>query len=190
MLHRRGRSQLVAVKRRCSLGGIGGAGPASRTSWDSHVRSEPGPVRQLGRQRISTDTLFVFSREMSGPPMPVSIVRRRGKIYFTFQLDDSTSPMPSRKLSSAGPGGDCGPSVKVGQAMPPKRRPGGTSQPVHLDGWDHCRHRCEEQYARKPTTLSSLATQCSAAVDPYKEFLGRNCNGRRKKRRTRLLQSA
>ena len=43
-----------------------------------------------------TDTLFVFARETSGPPMPVSIVRATRKdLPFTFQLDDSTSPMPS-----------------------------------------------------------------------------------------------
>ncbi|MBH0202403.1 MAG: c-type cytochrome biogenesis protein CcmI [Nitrospira sp.] len=46
------------------------------------------------------DTLFVFAKDVAGPPMPVSIVRASKKdLPFTFRLDDSTSPMPSRKLS-------------------------------------------------------------------------------------------
>lgn len=46
------------------------------------------------------DTLFVFAKDVAGPPMPVSIVRASSKdLPFTFRLDDSTSPMPSRKLS-------------------------------------------------------------------------------------------
>ena len=54
----------------------------------------------LAGKGAPTDTLFVFAREMNGPPMPVSIVRATKKyLPFTFRLNDSTSPMPSRKLS-------------------------------------------------------------------------------------------
>ena len=84
-----------------------------------------------------TDTLFVFAREMSGPPMPVSIVRATGKdLPFTFQLDDSTSPMPSRKLSSAGPVVIVARMSKSGQAMPQSGDLEGTSLPVQsgVDG--------------------------------------------------------
>ncbi|MCP9451482.1 MAG: c-type cytochrome biogenesis protein CcmI [Nitrospira sp.] len=46
------------------------------------------------------ETLFVFAKDPNGPPMPVSIVRATRKdLPFSFRLDDSTSPMPSRKLS-------------------------------------------------------------------------------------------
>ena len=84
-----------------------------------------------------TDTLFVFARETSGPPMPVSIVRAMRKdLPFTFQLDDSTSPMPSRKLSSAGPVVIVARLSKSGQAMPQSGDLEGTSQPVQsgVDG--------------------------------------------------------
>jgi len=84
-----------------------------------------------------TDTLFVFAREMNGPPMPVSIVRAtRKELPFTFQLDDSTSPMPSRKLSSAGPVVIVARLSKSGQAMPQSGDLEGTSQPVQsgVDG--------------------------------------------------------
>ena len=78
-----------------------------------------------------TDTLFVFAREVSGPPMPVAIVRATKKdLPFTFQLDDSTSPMPSRKLSGAGTVVIVARLSKSGQAMPQSGDLEGTSQPV------------------------------------------------------------
>ena len=78
------------------------------------------------------DTLFVFAREVNGLPMPVSIVRATKKdLPFTFQLDDSTSPMPSRKLSSAGMVVIVARLSKSGQAMPQSGDLEGMSQPVN-----------------------------------------------------------
>jgi len=78
-----------------------------------------------------TDTLFVFAREVNGLPMPVAIVRAtKDDLPFTFRLDDSTSPMPSRKLSSAGPVVIVARLSKSGQAMPQSGDLEGTSQPV------------------------------------------------------------
>ncbi|MBI3356569.1 MAG: c-type cytochrome biogenesis protein CcmI, partial [Nitrospirae bacterium] len=78
-----------------------------------------------------TDTLFVFAREMNGPPMPVSIVRgTKQDLPFTFRLDDSTSPMPSRKLSDVGTVVIVARLSKSGQAMPKSGDLQGTSQPV------------------------------------------------------------
>jgi cytochrome c-type biogenesis protein CcmH len=78
-----------------------------------------------------TDTLFVFAREMNGPPMPVSIVRAtKNGLPFTFRLDDSTSPMPSRKLSDVGSVVIVARLSKSGQAMPQSGDLEGMSQPV------------------------------------------------------------
>lgn len=78
-----------------------------------------------------TDTLFVFARAINGPPMPVSIVRaRKLDLPFTFLLDDSTSPMPSRKLSDAGSVVIVARLSKSGQAMPQSGDLEGMSQPV------------------------------------------------------------
>ncbi len=78
-----------------------------------------------------TDTLFVFARAMNGSPMPVSIVRAtKQDLPFTFQLDDSTSPMPSRKLSDAGTVVIVARLSKSGQAMPQSGDLEGMSQPV------------------------------------------------------------
>ena len=85
----------------------------------------------LAGKGSATDTLFVFAREMSGPPMPVAIVRATKKdLPFTFQLDDSTSPMPSRKLSGAGTVVIVARLSKSGQAMPQSGDLEGTSDPV------------------------------------------------------------
>jgi cytochrome c-type biogenesis protein CcmH len=78
-----------------------------------------------------TDTLFVFAREMSGPSMPVAIVRATKKdLPFTFRLDDSTSPMPSRKLSAVGTVVIMARLSKSGQALPQSGDLEGTSEPV------------------------------------------------------------
>ncbi len=78
-----------------------------------------------------TDTLFVFAREMNGPPMPVSIVRAATQdLPVTFRLDDSTSPMPSRKLSDVDTVVIVARLSKSGQAMPQSGDLEGMSQPV------------------------------------------------------------
>jgi len=114
--------------------------PVQPTGQAGQPRTIRGTVTMapgLAGKGSPTDTLFVFAREMSGPPMPVSIVRATRKdLPFTFQLDDSTSPMPSRKLSSAGPVVIVARLSKSGQAMPQSGDLEGTSQPIQsgVDG--------------------------------------------------------
>jgi cytochrome c-type biogenesis protein CcmH len=116
------------------------AAPAPLVSQTGQPRAIRGTVTvapSLAGKASATDTLFVFAREMSGPPMPVAIVRATKKdLPFTFQLDDSTSPMPSRKLSSAGPVVIVARLSKSGQAMPQSGDLEGTSQPIQsgVDG--------------------------------------------------------
>jgi cytochrome c-type biogenesis protein CcmH len=110
------------------------AAPAQPTGQTGQSRAISGTVTvapSLAGKGSSTDTLFVFAREMSGPPMPVAIVRATKKdLPFTFRLDDSTSPMPSRKLSGAGTVVIVARLSKSGQAMPQSGDLEGTSQPV------------------------------------------------------------
>ncbi len=108
---------------------------ASQTGQPRAIRGTVTVAPSLAGKASATDTLFVFAREMSGPPMPVAIVRATKKdLPFTFQLDDSTSPMPSRKLSSAGPVVIVARLSKSGQAMPQSGDLEGTSQPVQSGG--------------------------------------------------------
>jgi cytochrome c-type biogenesis protein CcmH len=128
---------------------LGGGREMAR--MDREPAAPAQPVRQAGQSRAirgtvtlapglagkvsETDTLFVFAREVNGPPMPVAIVRASKKdLPFTFQLDDSTSPMPSRKLSSTGPVVIVARLSKSGQAMPQSGDLEGTSQPVQAGG--------------------------------------------------------
>ena len=77
------------------------------------------------------DTLFVFAREVNGPPMPLSIVRAtKSDLPFTFRLDDSTSPMPSRTLFDVGTVVVVARLSKSGEAMPKSGDLQGMSQPV------------------------------------------------------------
>lgn len=77
------------------------------------------------------DTLFVFAKDVAGPPMPVSIVRASSKdLPFTFRLDDSTSPMPSRKLSDIDTVVIVARLSKSGKAMAESGDLEGMSQPI------------------------------------------------------------
>ncbi len=77
------------------------------------------------------DTLFVFAKDVAGPPMPVSIVRASSKdLPFTFRLDDSTSPMPSRKLSDIDTVVIVARLSKSGRAMAESGDLEGMSQPI------------------------------------------------------------
>jgi len=110
------------------------ASPAQLTGQAGQPRTIRGTVTMapsLAGKGSPTDTLFVFARETGGPPMPVAIVRATRKdLPFTFQLDDSTSPMPSRKLSATGPVVIVARLSKSGQAMPQSGDLEGTSQPI------------------------------------------------------------
>jgi cytochrome c-type biogenesis protein CcmH len=107
---------------------------ASSTMPGSQAAAISGTVNlapRLAAKAVSMNTLFVFAREINGPPMPVSIVRAtKQDMPFMFRLDDSTSPMPSRKLSSAGTVMIVARLSKSGQAMPQSGDLEGVSQPV------------------------------------------------------------
>ena len=85
----------------------------------------------MAGKAIPTDTLFVFARAVGGPPMPVSIVRAtRNDLPFTFRLDDSTSPMPTRKLSDMDQVVIVARLSKSGRAAPESGDLEGMSEPV------------------------------------------------------------
>jgi len=110
------------------------AGPAASAKPIGQSLAISGKVvmaPSLAGKGAPTDTLFVFARETSGPPMPVAIVRATKKdLPFTFRLDDSNSMMPSRKLSDVGMVVIVARLSKSGQAMPQSGDLEGTSQPV------------------------------------------------------------
>ena len=110
------------------------AAPAKPTGQAGQSLAISGKVimgPSLAGKGSATDTLFVFAREMNGPPMPVAIVRATKKdLPFAFRLDDSTSMMPSRKLSDVGTVVIVARLSKSGKAMPESGDLEGMSQPV------------------------------------------------------------
>jgi len=122
------------------LGGIPQTVTASKPSNQKQTKTTGPSLAISGRVSIApnlaakgapTDTLFVFARAVDGPPMPVAIVRATKKdLPFTFQLDDSHSPMPARRLSEAGTVVIVARLSKSGEAVPKSGDLQGMSQPV------------------------------------------------------------
>ncbi len=110
------------------------AKPAKPTASSGQSRAITGKVvlgPNLANKASLPDTLFVFAKDVAGPPMPVSIVRASRKdLPFTFRLDDSTSPMPSRKLSDIDTVVIVARLSKSGKAMPESGDWEGMSQPI------------------------------------------------------------
>ncbi len=110
------------------------AKPAKPTAQSGQSRAITGKVilgPNLANKASLPDTLFVFAKDVAGPPMPVSIVRASKKdLPFTFRLDDSTSPMPSRKLSDIDTVVIVARLSKSGKAMPESGDLEGMSQPI------------------------------------------------------------
>lgn len=110
------------------------AKPAKAAAASGQSRAITGKVvlgPNLANKGSLPDTLFVFAKDVAGPPMPVSIVRASRKdLPFTFRLDDSTSPMPSRKLSDIDTVVIVARLSKSGRAMAESGDLEGMSQPI------------------------------------------------------------
>src|SRR4029079_9846157 len=90
------------------------AGSSSRA-----IRGTVTLAPSLAGKGSAADTLFVFAREMNGPPMPVAIVRASKKdLPFSLRTHHSHSTRPSRKLSDVGMVVIVARLSKSAQAMP------------------------------------------------------------------------
>lgn len=77
------------------------ASPAPDNSAGSQVSVSVRLADNLATRVSDNDTLFVYAKAASGPPMPLAIVRTTaGKLPLRVTLDDSQAMMPQMKLSS------------------------------------------------------------------------------------------
>lgn len=71
--------------------------PAATVQIRGHVSLDPKLLSAANPE----DTLFVFAKAASGPPMPLAVVRKQVKdLPFDFVLNDAMAMMPQMKLSN------------------------------------------------------------------------------------------
>jgi cytochrome c-type biogenesis protein CcmH len=74
---------------------VSAAAPALQLRIDVSIAPE------LAREVGAGDVLFVYAQDPAGPPMPLAVQRlSAASLPLRTTLDDSNSPMPTRKLSS------------------------------------------------------------------------------------------
>ncbi len=80
----------------------------------------------LKAQAAPDDTVFIFAKAASGPPMPLAVVRKKvSELPAKVRLDDSMAMMPQLKLSAF-------PQVKIGARISKSGRP--TASDGDLEG--------------------------------------------------------
>jgi cytochrome c-type biogenesis protein CcmH len=81
---------------------------------------------ELSGKVSPTDTVFIFARAASGPPMPLAVLRKQVRdLPVTFKLDDTMAMMPAMKLSDF-------PQVVLGARI--SKSANATPQPGDLQG--------------------------------------------------------
>lgn len=93
-----GRSVEASIAEARELGGATTA--AAKAPKAAKVAGRVSLAPALAAKAAATDTVFIFARAASGPPMPLAVLRRQVKdLPLDFALDDSLAMAPNLKLS-------------------------------------------------------------------------------------------
>ncbi len=98
------------------------------------IRVKVGLAAALRREAAPEDTVFIFARAASGPPMPLAIVRKKVKdLPVEVTLDDSMGMVQGMNLSAFDRVVIGARVSKAGQAMPHAGDLQGLSQPTEIE---------------------------------------------------------
>lgn len=122
-------------KARSMMGDKGAAKPkpvaAAPTAAASRISGRVELARELKAKAAPDDVVFIFARAVSGPRMPLAIVRAKvSDLPMDFSLDDSMAMSPDFKISSVG---EVRVEARVSKSGDAKAKPGdmtGESAPV------------------------------------------------------------
>ncbi len=106
----------------------------SKANTSASITVNVSLAENLAEKIVNSDTLFIYARAVSGPKMPLALVKlTAGDLPTTVTLDDSVSMMPSMTLSSMKQVEVIARISKSGQAIMQSGDIFGSIQPVETD---------------------------------------------------------
>lgn len=127
------RTLLEAKAPAVAAGPTAGTAASGGAAISGTVRIAPEVAAKLARD----DTLFVYARALTGPAMPLAIVRAKASaLPFAFRLDDGQAMLPELRLSRVAEVALTARLSHAGGATPQTGDLEGTIQPVRVGAHD------------------------------------------------------